>query len=84
MKITFRLIIALILISALVAGIFTYFQIRNEKNRLESELDIRSEILAESMHESIKDMILSGSLKKLNQFVDRFFRQRKIARNSDI
>ena len=72
MKITFRLIISLIFISLLVAGSFTFMQVRNERNRLKNELEARSTIIAEGIQESLKDIILTNSKKKLNLFINRF------------
>jgi trehalose 6-phosphate synthase len=78
MKITLRLIISLIFISIIVAGSFTYIQVQNEKNRLKKELETRTSLISESLQESIKDIILTSTQKKLNLFIHRFSSTEKL------
>jgi len=72
MKITIRLLVSLILVVALVAVIFSFYQVRSEKTRLIGELERRAIILAESLQESVKPLIETNSLPKLNRLVERF------------
>lgn len=72
MKITVRLIVSLVLAAALVASVFSYVQVQNERDRLTQELDVRASILAESLQESVKELLRSNSPAKLKRFVDRF------------
>ena len=72
MKITIRLIVSLIFVIALVAVVFSFYQVRNEKNRLINDLERRTIILAEGLEESVRALVLSNSLKKLNRLVERF------------
>lgn len=72
MKITIRLIVSLIFVVALVAVIFSFQQVRAEKTRLIGELERRAIVLAESIGESVKPLIESNSLDKLNRLVERF------------
>lgn len=72
MKITLRLIVSLVLAAAVVASVFSYLQVQNERNRLTQELDVRASILAESLQESVKELLISNSPAKLKRFVDRF------------
>lgn len=72
MKITIRLIVSLIFVVALVAVIFSYYQVRAEKARLTAELERRTIILAESLQESVKPLVQSNSLPKLKRLVERF------------
>ena len=39
MKITIRLVVSLVLVVTLVAGAFAYYQVRDERARLRSELE---------------------------------------------
>lgn len=72
MKITIRLIVSLVFVIALVAVVFSFYQVRAERARLASELERRAIILAESLQESVMPLMQSNSLSKLNRLVERF------------
>lgn len=60
MKVTFRLIISLVLIDTAIAFGFANPQARQERIRLEEELSHRAGILAESLQESFTDDRISN------------------------
>jgi trehalose-6-phosphate synthase len=72
MKITIRLIIALLFVVALSSVGFSFFQVRSEKGRLEKDMERRASVLAESLQEAVKPLVQSNSLAKLNRLVERF------------
>jgi len=72
MKITIRLIVSLIFVIALVAVVFSFYQVHTEKARLATELERRAIILAESLQESVIPLMQSNSLPRLNRIVERF------------
>ncbi|MEW6214408.1 MAG: trehalose-6-phosphate synthase [Nitrospirota bacterium] len=72
MKITIRLIVSLLFVIALVAVVFSFYQVRGEKTRLVNELERRTIVLSESLQESVKPLVQSNSLAKLNRLVERF------------
>lgn len=72
MKITFRLIVSLILVAALVASFFSFLQVQSEQDRLTGELERRATILAESLQESVKQLLRSGSSDKLKRLAEQF------------
>jgi trehalose 6-phosphate synthase len=72
MKITIRLVVSLVLVVALVAAGFSFYQVREERARLTSDLERRSIILAESIQESVIPLVTSDSSSKLNLLVQRF------------
>ncbi len=72
MKITIRLVVSLVLMVGLVAAGFSFYQVREEKIRLTSDLERRSIILAESIQESVIPMVTADSSGKLNRLVQRF------------
>ena len=78
MKITVRLIISLILVTTLVASIFSFIQVHNEKERLAEELKMRDMILAENLQESVKGLLRPQSSTKLNRIVERFCKRKKL------
>jgi trehalose 6-phosphate synthase len=72
MKITVRLIVSLLFVAALVAVLFSFYQVRAERERLTAELERRTIILAESLQESVKPLVQSKSSDRLNRLVERF------------
>ncbi len=72
MKITIRLILSLLLVAILVAGVFSFFQIRLERQDQIEELNRRCILLAESLQESIKNLLPPNYKTKLNQLVEKF------------
>jgi trehalose 6-phosphate synthase len=72
MKITIRLIVSLTFVVALVAIGSSFYQVRQERVRLVSELERRVIILAESLRESVIPLLYSDSPGKLDSFVERF------------
>jgi trehalose 6-phosphate synthase len=72
MKITFRLVVSLVLVVALVAIGSSFYQVGEEKARLTSELERRAIILAESLQESVVPLTRSDSPTRLNRIVQRF------------
>lgn len=78
MKITIRLIVSLTFVVALVATVFSFYQVREERIRLTSELERRAILLAESLQESVIPLIESDSLKSLNRLVERFGNRQRL------
>jgi trehalose 6-phosphate synthase len=72
MKITIRLVVALTFVVALVAIGSSFYQVREEKARLTSELERRAIILADSLQESVIPLVTSESSGKLDLLVQRF------------
>src|SRR5512143_2619565 len=71
MKITIRLVVSLVLVVGLVAVGFSFYQVREERARLRSDLERRSIILAESMQESVIPLVTSDSTEQLKLLVMR-------------
>jgi trehalose 6-phosphate synthase len=72
MKITIRLIVSLTFVVALVAIGSSFYQVREERVRLASELERRVIMLAESLRESVIPLLYSDSPGKLDSLVERF------------
>ncbi|MGE5284498.1 MAG: alpha,alpha-trehalose-phosphate synthase (UDP-forming) [Actinomycetota bacterium] len=71
MKITLRLVVSLVLVVGLVAMGFSFYQVQEERNRLTSDLQRRSIILAESLQESVIPLVTAESREALNRLVQR-------------
>ena len=72
MKITIRLIVSLLFVVALVAAVFSFYQVHTERERITADLERRTMILAESLQESIMPVLASKSFTRLNRLVERF------------
>lgn len=72
MKITLKLIFLLVLVATFVIFIFTYLQVQYERDRMSHELEVRSVILAESLQESVKELLKANSPSRLKRFVEKF------------
>ena len=72
MKITVRLVVSLVLVVGMTAGAFSFYQVREERIRLTSDLERRTIILAESIQESAAPLVGSDTPEKLNRLVQRF------------
>jgi trehalose-6-phosphate synthase len=79
MRISLRLIIALILGVALVALLFAYSQVKTEKRALRSDLENRAELLANSLAQSVELLLQKHSRKELQLLVDQFGNREKLA-----
>jgi trehalose-6-phosphate synthase len=80
MRVTYRLIISLVIGIAAVTFIFARSQVRAEKRSRQNDLERRAEILAQSMQESIEPTLESRSYKHdLQRLVDRFGQGEKLA-----
>lgn len=72
MKLTLRLIISLFIGITLVVAVFSYIQIKDEKNRLEADIERKGIILGESLKDSILMFLETGQTEKLNRLVEKF------------
>jgi alpha,alpha-trehalose-phosphate synthase [UDP-forming] len=71
-KITIRLIVSLTFVVALVAIGSSFYQVRQERARLVSELQRRVILLDESLQESVVPLIRTGGTRKLARLAERF------------
>ena len=67
-----RLIVSLIFAITIVSVLSVYNQVRGERRSLRSDLERRTAVLADSLAANVQPNLGSGSLKKLQQIVDRF------------
>ncbi|RPI06524.1 MAG: trehalose-6-phosphate synthase [Ignavibacteriae bacterium] len=72
MKITVRLTVSLLIAAALVSSVFSYLQVQSERETLIQELNVRANVLGESLQESIKNYLQANATVKLKRMVERF------------
>ncbi|HEU5262289.1 MAG TPA: trehalose-6-phosphate synthase [Gemmatimonadales bacterium] len=78
-RITLRLIVALIVVIAAVAYLSAYFQVGGEKRKQEEEVERRSRLLAESLQESVEPLLPGGPSRSLQRLVARFGNRERLA-----
>lgn len=79
MRISFRLIVSLVIVVTAVVFVSAFLQVRQEKGRLNDELERRAGILAESMQETVEPLLAKGSSKNLQRIVDRFGNRERLS-----
>ena len=72
MRTTLKIILPLIVSVATVSLFFAAYQVRTEKRNLRNDLSRRSEILAESLQESVERLLDRGQEKALQHLVERY------------
>ena len=78
MRITLRLIVALVVTVAVVAAFSAYFQVQQESARLKDEMERRSRLLAESLQESVQPVLQQGSSTNLQRLVEKFGNRERV------
>ncbi len=78
MKITLRLIFALVVTVTVVSGLFSYFTVRFEKVRLTRELEHRAWLVAEGLKESVGPLIPKGRSGKLNNILEKIATSKQV------
>jgi len=79
MRITFRLILSLIVGVTLVALVFSYLQVQQEERQLMEETERRAAVLAESLQESIEPLLDAKTSKNLQRIVERFGNRERLS-----
>src|SRR3990170_7754950 len=78
MKITLRLIFALVIAVASVAGVSAYLTVQSEKARLTLELEHRAWLVSEGIKESVGPVIAKAPSKKLDRIIEKVGASRQI------
>jgi len=79
MRITFRLMVSLISGVTLVAFLFTYIEVKEEKRGMRDELQRRAEVLAESLEETVGPLVRRGADQELKRLVEQFGQRERLA-----
>ncbi|MBI4397708.1 MAG: trehalose-6-phosphate synthase [Candidatus Omnitrophica bacterium] len=73
MKITFRLIISLIVGTAFVVFLFSAIQTRIEEKKLDEDLELRAEVLAKTFKEALEPFLeQTESPVRIKKFIEKF------------
>ncbi|UPT73457.1 MAG: trehalose-6-phosphate synthase [Elusimicrobiota bacterium] len=72
MRVTFRLVVSIVLAAAAVSAGWTFFSARAERARLIDELDHRGSLLAEGLREAAEPLAKRADAKALERIAGRF------------
>ena len=78
MKITLRLIFFLVLVIAVAAVGFSFWQANQEESRLKNELERRASVIADSLKESIEPLLSKNSPESLKRIVNKFSNRERL------
>ncbi|MEW6685770.1 MAG: trehalose-6-phosphate synthase [Candidatus Edwardsbacteria bacterium] len=78
MKINLTIIISVLIAVGLVALSFTLFQVYQERQRLQMDLERRSVLLVESLQEGILAQIEKGKISRLQQTIEKLGRHQRL------
>lgn len=79
MRITFRLIISLLLSTALVVAAFSYVQVRAEEKRLNEELRLRASVLAKSFKSAVESFLEHpGHPERIRKYIEQFHGHKRL------
>ncbi|MEO5656111.1 MAG: trehalose-6-phosphate synthase [Nitrospiria bacterium] len=79
MKISLRLILALLIGLSLLIGLFTFSQARKEELRLTDDLTRRAQLLAESLQEAVAPALVAQRRTALTRMVTKFGNRERLA-----
>lgn len=77
-----QIVLAILLVAivvSIITSIFTINQVNNERDRLTSDLQYRSTLLAETLRESVEPNFLNNSEQYLQAIVERFANRERFA-----
>ncbi len=75
MRLNFALVLSIILAVGIVAFGFTYYQISNERTKLDSELEVRISQISEELSHGIQPMLDSNDQEGIKRYADDVFEQ---------
>ena len=79
MKISLRLIVSLLVVLTAGVGLFTVNQIRVERERMTQDIARRSQLLAESLQESVAMALNTSNAAALRRTVEKFGNRERLA-----
>ncbi|MBI5624303.1 MAG: trehalose-6-phosphate synthase [Elusimicrobia bacterium] len=79
MRVTFKLIVSLVLVVASVATFSAYYQVQQERQRQQEDLQRRSRLLAQSLEETVTPLLAKGPSKGLQRLVEKFGNRERLA-----
>lgn len=79
MRITLRLLLAIVAVVSVIVLGFTLLQVRQERQRQMGDLERRTSLLAESLGETVESMVGQGQSARLQRIVEKFGNRERLA-----
>ncbi|MDD5558978.1 trehalose-6-phosphate synthase [Candidatus Methylomirabilis sp.] len=79
MRVTLRLVLAIVTVVSVIVLAFTLLQVRQEKLRQMSDLERRTSLLAESLGETVEPLVGQGQSARLQRIVEKFGNRERLA-----
>jgi len=79
LRITFRIVLSIIVVVSAIAFLLTLFQAQQEREGLRRDLDRRTSLLAESLRETIEPLVGQPQAARLQHVVENFGNRERLA-----
>lgn len=79
MRITLRLVLAIVTTVSVIVVAFTLLQVRQERQRQMGDLERRTALLAESLGETVEPLVGQGHSARLQRIVEKFGNRERLA-----
>ncbi|MCI0484432.1 MAG: hypothetical protein L0Y78_07605, partial [candidate division NC10 bacterium] len=79
MRITFRIVLSIVVVVSAIAFLLTLWQVQQEKEGLRRDLDRRTSLLAENLRETIEPLVKQPQAARLQQIVEQFGNRERLA-----
>ena len=79
MRINLRIIFSIVIVISIIVLLFTLIQVRQEKERLTTDLQRRASLLGESLKETIEPLLEKGHPGRLQKIVEKFGNRERLA-----
>jgi alpha,alpha-trehalose-phosphate synthase [UDP-forming] len=79
LRINLRIILSIVVMISVLVLLFTFVQVRQEKERLTIDLQRRASLLGESLKETIEPLLEKGHPERLQKIVEKFGNRERLA-----
>jgi trehalose 6-phosphate synthase len=79
LRVNLRIILSVVVVISILVLLFTFVQVRQEKERLTIDLQRRAALLGESLKETIEPLLEKGHPERLQKIVEKFGNRERLA-----
>jgi len=79
LRINLRIILSIVVVISVLVLLFTLMQVRQEKERLTTDLQRRASLLGESLKETVEPLLEKGRPERLQKIVEKFGNRERLA-----
>ena len=79
MRFNLRIILSIVIVMSILVFLFTLAQVRQERERLTTDLERRSSLLGESLKETVEPLLEKGRPQDLQKIVEKFGNRERLA-----